>query len=240
MVSVCPGGQVQLTCERTSGFILYWSVFVPPLSTTRKRIVPSQGDLLVPEFKIDFTEFSVTRTSESPLISQLLITNVTTEMNRSTIYCSEDDNKNGVPMIELIVTYKGRIISMKDWMIMKKMLLFPSIYSYNYIIDDALHSMDRSLNVSLVNQLLTNNSVTVALQWPREAGAVYSVNVFPVTSHTELTETLILNYNTITINLTISYNIQCNVSIVSSLCGVTTTKVIKYSKYTYISCIGCV
>ena len=62
MVSVCPGGQVQLTCERMSGFTLYWSAFVPPLSTSRERIVPSQGDLLITEFKIDFTEFSVTRT----------------------------------------------------------------------------------------------------------------------------------------------------------------------------------
>jgi hypothetical protein len=41
-----------------------------------------QGDLLSPDFRIDFTEFSITRTmsSESPLTSQLLITNVITEI----------------------------------------------------------------------------------------------------------------------------------------------------------------
>ena len=80
-----------------------------------------------------------------------------------------------------------------------------------------------------MNQLLRNNNVTVTLQWPREAGVVYHVNVLPETSHTELTKAM--SHNTITINLTISYNIQYNVSIVSSLCGVTTTKVLNYGEY---------
>ena len=99
MVSVCPGGQVQLTCERIFGSILYWDVSVPhPMAITRERFVLSQGSLLSPEFKIDFTEFNITRTSDSPLISQLLINNVTTEINGSTIYCSEDGNENNAPM----------------------------------------------------------------------------------------------------------------------------------------------
>ena len=85
--------------------------------------------------------------------------------------------------------------------------------------------MDLSLNVTMVNQLL-RNSVIVTLQWPREAGAVYHVSVSPEISHTELT-----NAMTVMINLTVSYNIQYNVSIVSSLCGVTTTKVLNYGKY---------
>ena len=69
-------------------------------------------------------------------------------------------------------------------------------------------------------------NVTVTLQWPREDGVVYRVDVLPQTSHTDLTETM--SHNTNTINLTISYNIQYNVTIASSLCGVTTTKVLKY------------
>ena len=80
----------------------------------------------------------------------------------------------------------------------------------------------KSLSVNLMNHFL-RNSVTVTLQWPREAGAVYSVNIMPEAPLTELT-----NAMTITINLTVSYNIQYNVSIVSSLCGVTTTKVLNY------------
>ena len=89
-------------------------------------------------------------------------------------------------------------------------------------LDDVL---DRSLNVTMVNQLLRNDDVTVILQWPREPGAVYSVSISPEIPHTALT-----NAMTVTINLTVSYNIQYNVSIVSSLCGVTTTKVLKYGK----------
>ena len=94
-------------------------------------------------------------------------------------------------------------------------------------IDDALQSADCSLNASLVNQLLRNNGVIVTLQWPRESGAVYHVNILPEMSHTELTT---MSHNIFTINLTTSYNIQYNVSIVSSLCGVTTTKVLNYGK----------
>ena len=99
-----------------------------------------------------------------------------------------------------------------------------------YSVDDTLRFTDRSLNVSLLNQVLRNNNVTVTLQWPREAGAIYHVNVLPETSHTELTNTMSHNLS-IMINLTTSYNIRYNVSIVSSLCGVTTTKMLNYGKY---------
>ena len=80
-----------------------------------------------------------------------------------------------------------------------------------------------SLNVTLVNHILRIENITVTLQWPREAGAVYSASVSPEIPHTKFTTS---NH----INLTISYNIQYNVSIVSSLCGVTTTKVLNYGK----------
>ena len=105
MVSVCPGAQVLLTCERTAGSFLYWDISVPHLSSiTVQRIVPNQGVLLSPVFNIGFTEFNITRTSESPLISQLLINNVTTE---TTIYCSEDGDENNAP---LVVIYKGMFV----------------------------------------------------------------------------------------------------------------------------------
>ena len=96
-----------------------------------------------------------------------------------------------------------------------------------YNIDDVLRSTDRSLNVTMVNQLLRSDDVTVTLQWPREPGAVYHISVLPEISHTELTS---MRHFFFAINLTISYNIQYNVSIVSSFCGVTTTKVLKYGK----------
>ena len=83
---------------------------------------------------------------------------------------------------------------------------------------------DRFLTVSLVNEFL-RNGITVTLQWPREVGADYHVNVLPVA---EVTGAMSLNrYMT---SLTISYDIQYNVSITSNLCGVIKTEVLKYGK----------
>ena len=78
-----------------------------------------------------------------------------------------------------------------------------------------------------MNQLLRNNNVTVTLQWPREAGAIYHVNITPETPHTELND----HHNTVEMNLTISYDILHIINITSSLCGVTTTKSLKFGKY---------
>ena len=111
MVSVCPGGQVLLTCERTSGSSLYWDVSAPHLAgaTISPRLVLNQGVIISPVFKIGFTEFNITHISESPLISQLMISNVTTEINESTIYCSRDGNENGTSMTTINVINKGMI-----------------------------------------------------------------------------------------------------------------------------------
>ena len=89
--------------------------------------------------------------------------------------------------------------------------------------------MNHSLNITMVNQLLSNDDVTVTLQWPREPGAVYHVNISPEASHTELTS---MEHNVFTTNLIISFNTQYNLSIVSSPCGVTTARMLEYGKYT--------
>ena len=96
-----------------------------------------------------------------------------------------------------------------------------------HILDNVLRSMDLSLHVTMVNQLLSNDDVTVTLQWPREPGAVYNVNVSPEISYTQHAS---MGHYIFAINVTISYNTQYNVSIVSSLCGVTTNMVLKYGK----------
>ena len=116
MVTVCPGGQVLLTCERMSGS-LQWDVSVPRMAgaTTQTIIVlESPGIVLSPDFKIGFTEFNVTRMSDSPLTSQLLINNVTTEINGSRVYCSEDGDKNNAPMTVINIKYKGMIMKNDD------------------------------------------------------------------------------------------------------------------------------
>ena len=87
-----------------------------------------------------------------------------------------------------------------------------------------------------MNQVLRNSNITVTLQWPRKAGAVYHVNVLPETSHTELKSQSTM---TIATNLTISYDTQYNVSMISSLCGVTTTKVLNYGKCKVVESSSC-
>ena len=77
----------------------------------------------------------------------------------------------------------------------------------------------------MVNHFL-RNYVIITLQWPRKAGAVYHVNILPETPRTELINTT--RHDHVLINLTISYNIQYNVSIASRLC-VTTTKVLQFN-----------
>ena len=43
------------------------------------------------------------------MTSQLLINNVATEINGSTIYCSEDGDEINAPMIATDIKYKGMI-----------------------------------------------------------------------------------------------------------------------------------
>ena len=103
IVSVCPGRQIVLTCETNSSSFLYWTVSVPHLATTPELIVANQGAIASSTFTISFARFSIMRTSESPLISQLLIDNVTAGINESNIYCSEDGNENDAPMVTINV-----------------------------------------------------------------------------------------------------------------------------------------
>ena len=90
------------------------------------------------------------------------------------------------------------------------------------------------LNISLVNHFL-RNGIRVILQWLQKPGAVYDVNILP---DTEVTKAM--NNNSIMINLTISYNIQykLNLSISSSLCDVTTTRVLKYGRLQFYTIVN--
>ena len=103
------------------------------------------------------------------------------------------------------------------------------------LIDEAnLQSSHRSLNVTLVNQVLRHNDTTVTLQWPREPGAFYHISVLPEIPHVEL----IMSHDIPIVHLTVSYDNKYSVGIVSSLCGVTTTKVLMYGKYTCLHIVG--
>ena len=109
IVSVCPGGRVALTCERTSGSFLYWTVSVPRLGT-REVIVADQGNFSITQLQFNglhSTVFNISRASVDPLTSQMMVNDVTSEINGSTIYCSRDGNENGAPMVTINVTSKG-------------------------------------------------------------------------------------------------------------------------------------
>ena len=83
-----------------------------------------------------------------------------------------------------------------------------------------------------MNELFGNNNVTVILQWPREPGAVYHVNTPSMPGTLPIaTEFISDHHSDVVINLTIPYNIQINLSIISSLCGATTNRILKYGKY---------
>ena len=116
-MSVCPGEQVLLTCESVSAgsvSFLFWTVSVPRLAMTRDTVIADQGVISTTDLQFNglrSSAFTVTRTSGNPLIIQMVI-DVTTEMNGSTIYCSENainGNANGTPMVTINVTNKGII-----------------------------------------------------------------------------------------------------------------------------------
>jgi hypothetical protein len=96
-----------------SGYFLYWTVTVPHLAMTRESIVPRLGIVSAADLQFSGlhpTAFTITRTSGNPFTSQMMVNNVTTAMNGSTIYCSEDGNENGAPMTTITVINKGIII----------------------------------------------------------------------------------------------------------------------------------
>jgi hypothetical protein len=95
-----------------SGSFLFWTASVPRLAMTHDTVVASHGAISTTDLQfsgLHSSAFTVIRTSGSPLTSQMMVNDVTTAMNGSTIYCSEDDNENenGVPMVTITVTSKG-------------------------------------------------------------------------------------------------------------------------------------
>ena len=108
MVSVCPGGQALLTCKITSGSgYLHWTVSVPNLDTRRRIVTDLDVGVLYPNLLFNGLHFTITRTSINPLTSQMMVNDATTVMNGSAIYCSEDGDENGAPMVTIYVINEG-------------------------------------------------------------------------------------------------------------------------------------
>ena len=115
--NIVPTGSGVCLSWRTSSVDLWdnsWPLFILECFCSSfgynpwKNCHKSRG-LSQPEFRIGFTEFSITLTSASQFISQILMNNVTTEINGSTIYCSEDGDENGAQVIAINVINKGII-----------------------------------------------------------------------------------------------------------------------------------
>ena len=83
--SVCPGGQLVLTCH-TNETVLRWTFSFRPSesrSTSSSDSSNSTAPLIINE-----TTLRILRTSISPLTSTLFIDNVTADLNGTMIFCS--------------------------------------------------------------------------------------------------------------------------------------------------------
>ena len=121
---------------------------------------------------ISFTEFNITRTSDNPLISQLLINNVTTEINGSTIYCSEDGDETNSPMTAINIPSKDKTWPFHAILIM----LFHNIIYYIIVVNIQSEFKSRhGLEIKLFSSF--HFSITCLQHLPYQAYIVYTAAV---------------------------------------------------------------
>lgn len=96
VVSICPGKQLSLVCTVNHSRVLQWAIFLPEGNITRSlRNIPYAGSIqslinLTLNDTADTVTFHFTRTSETgmlPLIAELLIDRVSTNLNGTNILC---------------------------------------------------------------------------------------------------------------------------------------------------------
>ena len=95
VVSVCSGGQLELTCT-VAGTFLEWSFFLVTEGETMARrfsrilnpgSVPATSDLEVNSITINFSRISAK--DSQPLVSRLLITPVNDGLNGTVVNCTD-------------------------------------------------------------------------------------------------------------------------------------------------------
>ena len=101
-VSVCPSGQLNLTCNTTEQ-MLTWSITVPDRPGTERRLILAGGgaDSALP-LTIGQTTFQFLRTLVSPLISIMVIDNVNTVLNGTRVDCLKEDGVMSTDIINVI------------------------------------------------------------------------------------------------------------------------------------------
>ena len=102
MVSVCPSGQLNLTCNTTEQQ-LTWSITVSHRPGDERRLILAGGgaDSALP-LTVSQTMFQFLRTSVSPLISIMVIDNVNTILNGTRVECLYGDGVMSTDIINVI------------------------------------------------------------------------------------------------------------------------------------------
>ena len=86
--SVCSGDQLTLTCH-TNVTLLEWILTIPDRPAPDIRFLSSSGNTVsVTPLIVSQTVFQFIRTSVSPLISTMVINNVSTSLNGTRVECS--------------------------------------------------------------------------------------------------------------------------------------------------------
>ena len=106
VVSVCPGGQLNLTCNTMSDqthTALIWNMTFPHRPGYEQRLILAGGsaDSASP-FTVGQTEFQFLRTSVSPLMSTMVIDNVSSILNGTRVSCSYGGGVMSTDIINVI------------------------------------------------------------------------------------------------------------------------------------------
>ena len=107
VVSVCPGEQLTLTCIANQSSILRWTIILHGGNVTYSRSIPFMGNSILLPIS-DAVMFNFTRTSESgtlPLITELLIGRVNTNIHGTRIHCSPSNESD--PQVTFSINVLG-------------------------------------------------------------------------------------------------------------------------------------
>ena len=105
LASVCPGEQLNLTCQATPGVtLIQWDLNLPNSSDPESRFISSGGsaESSVSTFTLGQTVFHFSRTSTSPLASLIIIDNMTTSLNGIRVECTYNGSVMSATNINVI------------------------------------------------------------------------------------------------------------------------------------------
>ena len=106
LVSVCSGDQLNLTCHSApNATLLQWSLTIPGRSPPELRFISSTGNTdSVTPLTVGQTVFQFLRisTSPEPLVSTMIIDNMSTSLNGTRVECSYGGRVMSTDIINVI------------------------------------------------------------------------------------------------------------------------------------------